>query len=238
MDSIRLMNRIDTKYVISVNELKELLLRAKDDYRAQEINGKRVASYRTVYYDTQDHSMYLMHHNGRKPRTKVRFRTYLDSGISFFELKRKNNHGRTRKKRIEVASMDSISNDNAQDFLADNNAGVTLDQLTPHLENQFRRITLVNNAKTERITIDTNIHFHNFTNNVDDDITGLAIVEVKRDGRSISPMHDLLIRMHVHPQGFSKYCMGCAITDATLKQNNFKQRLRKAFALMGRTYKN
>jgi hypothetical protein len=32
--------------------------------------------------------------------------------------------------------------------------------------------------------------------------------------------------LHIHPTGFSKCCIGMAMTDPHLKQNNFKQKLR------------
>ena len=57
-------------------------------------------------------------------------------------------------------------------------------------------------------------------------LPGIAIVELKRDGRTPSPMHDLFIRTHVHTMSFSKYCVGCALTDPALKQNRFKERIR------------
>lgn len=53
----------------------------------------------------------------------------------------------------------------------------------------------------------------------------LAIIELKRDGHHPSPMHDLLIRMHVHPGGFSKYCIGSTLTNPNLVNNNFKEKL-------------
>ena len=41
MREIRLMNRIDTKFVTTVPVLLQLLEMAKDDYWAQEIDGER-----------------------------------------------------------------------------------------------------------------------------------------------------------------------------------------------------
>ena len=53
-----------------------------------------------LYFDTDDYEMYRMHHAGRTVREKIRVRTYLDSLDTFLEVKNKNNHGRTKKKRI------------------------------------------------------------------------------------------------------------------------------------------
>ena len=59
MSGIKLMNRTDTKFVTTVDRLRLLLKLAHDDYRAQEIDGKRIASYYTAYFDTPDNNMYI-----------------------------------------------------------------------------------------------------------------------------------------------------------------------------------
>ena len=102
MDGIRLMNRVDTKFVTTDAMLEEILLRAESEYRVLEIDGIRMSAYDTLYYDTADLEMYMAHHNRRLRRYKVRTRTYLNSGESFLEIKRKNNRGRTKKKRIRI----------------------------------------------------------------------------------------------------------------------------------------
>ena len=104
MKSIRLMNRMDTKFVTTVDMLVRLLDLCKGSYYSQSINGKRVSPYRTTYWDYPErHDMFHFHQAGHLPRTKVRARTYLDSGHSFLEIKRKNNHGKTKKKRVAVS---------------------------------------------------------------------------------------------------------------------------------------
>ena len=231
MKDIRLMNRTDTKYVVPVAVLVPLLEAAREDYRVQEVDGERNIAYRTVYYDTADQKMYIAHQNGKKTREKIRMRTYVSSGLSFLEVKNKNNRGRTDKKRIKVdADSDYMHSEETRFFLA-KHARYSPDELVPHIENQFNRITLVNRGMTERLTMDTGLCFHNYSNDRNGSLTGIAVVELKRDGRTPSPMHDLLIRMHIHTMGFSKYCIGCAFTDPTLKQNLFKERIRRVLKL-------
>ena len=95
MDSIRLMNRIDTKYLTTTSVLVRLLEdAAARGYRALETDGTRLCPYDTLYYDTPELQMFLDHHNRRLVRQKVRTRTYVGSGQTFLEIKRKNNHGR------------------------------------------------------------------------------------------------------------------------------------------------
>ena len=102
MKGICLMNRIDTKYMMPVNMLPQLLTRLEHDFRIQQVNGQTVGQYWTLYYDTKELEMYLNHHNCRLPREKIRMRTYLDSNLTFLEIKRKSNKGRTSKERIQL----------------------------------------------------------------------------------------------------------------------------------------
>ena len=118
MDSVKLMNRVDTKFVTSYENFLNLIPFLKSNYYLQEIDGKRIAQYHTVYYDTHNVSMYINHHNGRKVRKKVRMREYLESNLCFLEVKSKNNKGRTSKKRIKIINPQIIETDpNTADFL-------------------------------------------------------------------------------------------------------------------------
>ena len=81
MKGIRLMNRIDTKFVTTLPVLEELLRRAQPEYYVQETGGRRIMHYNTLYFDTASHDMYIMHQNGKKNRQKIRVRSYSDSGI-------------------------------------------------------------------------------------------------------------------------------------------------------------
>ncbi|MBP5346520.1 MAG: polyphosphate polymerase domain-containing protein [Bacteroidales bacterium] len=233
MKGVKLMNRIDTKYVIPLPRLVPLLQIAAPDYYVQCTDGKRTAGYHTIYLDTADHRMYNLHEAGRKVRQKIRIREYLDTHNTFLEVKKKNNHGRTKKKRIEVPDC-RLEADTCIQTLPSESSGFIaersdyrLSQLMPHVENRFERITLVNRAFTERLTIDLGVRFHNDETNSDADIGHLVIIELKRDGATFSPMYNLLVRMHIHPGGFSKYCIGCALTNPQLRRNNFKEKLHR-----------
>lgn len=226
MKEVKLMNRIDTKYVIPLPQLVPLLHYAAAEYFVQCTDGKRTAAYHTIYLDTADHRMYNIHQAGRKVRQKIRIRHYLDTGNTFLEVKKKNNHGRTKKKRIEVPQMECTDRTDCREFIAAKSS-FTMEQLKKHVENRFERITLVNRAFTERLTIDLSVRFHNYETDRDADIGHLVIIELKRDGATYSPMYNLLLRMHIHQGGFSKYCIGCALTNPQLRQNNFKEKIRR-----------
>ena len=231
MRSIRLMNRIDTKFVTTVPMLRQLLLLAKDDYFVQESQGERISPYYTLYFDTPDCKMYNRHEAGHLSRQKVRVRSYVNAGLNFLEVKTKNNHGRTKKKRIEALNFDPENHSifNVQSSLFSDFLQTYLkypqQSLVRQVENRFDRITLVNKAKTERLTIDTNLRFHNIRTNNYRFMEELVVIELKRDGLQPSPILPLLTKLRIHPHGFSKYCIGSALTNADLRRNRIKPRL-------------
>ena len=237
MDSVSLMNRKDTKYLATCNQLESLLDVVRDKYMVlvKTSDDNRFSEYITTYFDTPERDMYIAHHNKRLTRQKVRVREYLDSGDVFFEVKRKNNHGKTKKKRIPVAGVDTLYRDGADRFL-DGVAlmPIPLKNMEPYVRNHFERITLVNNQKSERLTIDTGLSFQNLVTGNKFDLTGLVVIEVKRDGLCYSPIVDILRELRIKPSGFSKYCIGAALTDMSIKRNNFKMKLRKVGKLVDR----
>jgi hypothetical protein len=223
MSGVKLMNRTDTKFVTTTDRLRLLLQMACNDYYIQEIDGGRNLEYDTTYFDTTAFDMYNQHQWNHTNRQKIRFRTYCVSGLQFMEVKTKNNHGRTKKKRIEVTDM-NLEEQEKCDFLG-KYLRYGVDTLQPALNNHFSRITLVNKAKTERLTIDSALHFHNIVSGVDKDMGDLVIIELKRDGLVYSPVLEMLRQLRIHPHGFSKYCMGSALTNPELRVNRFKRKL-------------
>ena len=223
MSGVKLMNRIDTKFVTTTDRLRLLLEMARQDYYVQEIDGERNLEYDTTYFDTKGFDMYNQHQWNHANRQKIRFRTYCISGLQFMEVKTKNNHGRTKKKRMEVSDMD-VNQREKRDFLG-RHLRYGVDTLQPALNNHFSRITLVNRAKTERLTIDSGLRFNNYVSGQQKDMGQLVIIELKRDGHSYSPVLEILRQLHIHPHGFSKYCMGSAMTNPQLPVNRFKRKL-------------
>lgn len=226
MGSIRLMNRIDKKYVTNINMLLKLLNLCKEDYFVQEINGVRICPYHTVYFDTEDHKFYFDHQYGHCPRRKVRVRTYVQTGMSFLEVKKKNNHGRTKKTRIPIDSELATYSESTDSFLKEA-CGLAMSDMHRVVENRFQRITLVNKAKTERLTMDFQIRFHNFETDFRCDTGDLAVIELKRDGLAYSPVKEMLRELRIKENGFSKYCIGTVLTNPYIKQNRFKKKMVK-----------
>ena len=230
MSAVKLMNRVDIKYVADDLTVTKLFSLIKDEYYVQEIDGKRVAAYDSVYYDTVDNRMYIIHQDKKLKRDKLRVRNYVDTGNYFCEVKHKNNHGRTKKKRIEVGEkvFADLNGDPAvREFVEKQLPDYDFDGFMKKLSTSFERVTVVNKGKTERITIDFNVRFHNFENGNETGIAPLVIMELKRDGQCESFFQKTLFEMRVKPLSISKYCIGRALTDKTLKQNRFKKKIIK-----------
>lgn len=224
MKSVKLMNRTDTKFVTNTSKLYQLLKMAQQDYYVQVIDGERNLDYDTTYFDTTAFDMYNMHQSGHLNRQKIRFRTYCINHLQFMEVKTKNNHGRTKKKRIEVSDMD-LNDEEKRQFLH-KHLRYEVEELQPVLSNHFSRVTLVNKGMTERLTIDTGLNFHNLLNGNGKDMGQLVVIELKRDGLVYSPVLQMLRQLRIQPHGFSKYCMGSALTGQDhLPVNRFKCKL-------------
>ena len=235
MESVKLMNRIDTKFAVPMAVLPAILQAAEKDYYAQEIDGKRIATYDTMYYDTDTLDMYIRHHDRQLVRQKIRVRQYVESRLTFLEIKRKNNKGRTKKKRILVPGFalqgDTLGETkkelwSVETFIAAKSR-YQWSELSPHLSTKFHRITLVNKAKTERLTIDMDLVWDNVVTGEKKSYDQLVIIELKRDGNVYSPMTEIMLDNRIKPLKISKYCIGTALTSPHLKRNRFKAKIRK-----------
>lgn len=219
MDSVKLMNRIDTKYVCSIESVPLLLFDIIHSYKVLEISENRIMPYETIYYDTSDFKMFIDHQNGKLNRYKVRHREYLNTGVNFLEIKFKNNKGRTIKSRI---SSDCQLSRAESEFISKSSPFVASD-LEPKLWNSFKRITLV--GEDERITIDFTLCFNN-GNGHSAEYYNLGVIEVKQSKYNSSSVIKQTLRNHrIFPSGFSKYCIGTASLYNHLKINRFKSKL-------------
>jgi len=100
MDRVALMDRIDSKYIFNIHELPGFLEKLRPYYAVLDINEQEIFSYESLYFDTPNFDLYRFHHRGKLNRFKFRIRKYVESNLLFFEVKFKNNKGRTYKSRI------------------------------------------------------------------------------------------------------------------------------------------
>jgi hypothetical protein len=224
MDNVRLMDRIDTKYILTASKVSDLLELMKEGYRVLEINGHSISSYNTTYLDTPDYLFFNQHVTGRIERSKVRFRTYNSTGITFLEIKRKTKKERTVKWRIENNLDDDNCNEKAIKFIG-KHIPCNSELLIPVIKNDFKRITLVGIEVPERITIDLDLSFSGNDGQICE-LPFIAVAELKSEGLAIrSPFTGIVKRLSIYPSGFSKYCVGSAIIYDIPRRNILKPTL-------------
>jgi hypothetical protein len=224
LDAVTLLNRFDTKFLLSESQLGALLPRLAEDYLVLEVEGRRLHQYRTLYFDTPGFALYRRHHAGRIVRRKVRSRAYVDSGLSFFEVKAKDEQGRTIKHRL---ATDTLLTELSPDARALLKIHMRADErrVEPKLRNDFLRITLVGKACAERLTLDMGVQF-------DCDgrtaiLPGVVIAEVKQSGADDgSPFMQLMRETLRESTSVSKYCVGVALLVQDIEHDAFEEKLR------------
>lgn len=225
MDAVALLNRTDTKYMLTHSQLLAALAAVQNDYWMLAVNGQRLNHYRTLYFDTPNFDLYGMHVNERSNRYKVRSREYADTNLAFLEVKHKTPKGRTIKDRVHtqklVLGMDLASEAWLEDvFPYDSRV------LEPKLWNSFTRLTLVGKRCPERVTLDVDLSFQ--ANGQSVQLDQLAVAEVKMDVCSqVSPFREQMHTQHIPVDGFSKYCIGIAMLYDQVKKNSLKPKLHK-----------
>lgn len=213
IDTINLMNRIDTKFIVPISILYELL-DVISDYYVLEINGYRNSLYDTTYFDTINYDMFMDHAQDIENRQKIRVRKYLCNNLKFLEVKTKISGDRTVKNRIKVKHK-GLKRKKNQEFIS-KYSKYDLSVLQKSIRTKFNRFTLVNPEKTERITIDTSLHFINKKMMKEVYVDDIAILELKRNEKLDSRIKSFLDEHNIKSIGFSKYCFGMCLTNKYL----------------------
>lgn len=221
-DKISLMKRVDIKYVLHSKQLPNILLQAKKNYKRLKIKDRLMPVYQTTYFDTHDFFMYTAHHNGWLNRYKIRHRKYLDTNTEFLEVKFKNNKKITNKTRIYRSSNSDVLNKADKDFIS-NHSPFNAEELRASLKTSFDRLTLINNEKNERITIDNDLNFNFF-----EDVfapENLIICEVKKEpGKPLGEFEQIIRNQRIKPFRISKYCLGNYYLNNRVKHNLYKEK--------------
>ncbi len=225
LDTAQLHDRVESKVILHDAHVGDALARLAAEYQVLEHNGERVQGYRTEYFDDVVLSNYHDHHNQKLSRRKLRYRTYVNSDITYFEIKR-SVRGRTVKERRR--SKVPIGRLWPEDALFAHDRGTSQpDRMFPSLTVDYDRILLVKNDFSERVTIDLNVVFSSEATVVA--AAGLAICEFKQSVADRSS--PAVVAMERRPQMFSKYCMGLAACHPELRRNRFKRVFRNLAAL-------
>ena len=231
LDAVSLLNRVDTKFVLAESDLAALLPDLARDYLVLDVAGRRLHQYRTLYFDTPGFDLYRRHHAGQAIRYKVRSRAYVDSGLAFFEIKAKNERGRTIKHRLGTEALLTDLTPAARVLLAEH-APPNERAVEPKLRNDFLRVTLVGKQCAERLTLDLGIQFERDGRAAI--LPGVVIAELKQSGVDEgSPFARRMRAAGRHPTSVSKYCVGVARLVETVEHDAFEATLR-AFDLVAR----
>lgn len=220
MNSVSLMKRVDTKFILKESQLLEVLSKLYDDYKILQIDQERLMKYSTLYFDSQNKKCFKDHHNGKLNRYKIRMRKYLVSDICFLEIKKKNNLGITNKIRRQIKDFETNLTTESKEFITNSNINNLL--LEPSLYNNFSRMTFVNKSEAERLTIDVDLSFSFGAKEKKFD--KLVVIEIKQEGKRLNTtINRVLKSMSILPTNFSKYCIGISNTLDNIKSNRFKE---------------
>jgi len=169
--------------------------------------------------------MYLDHHNQKSNRFKIRLRKYIDTSTTFLEIKFKNNKNITSKQRKQIFSEYDTEKIKTERFI-EKNTPYRFSDLNEALTTTFFRITFIDKAMTQRFTIDIGLSYS--YDNVLKYYDSLVIAELKQANyNNSSVLFQALKTLRIYPQRISKYCIGNAVFNKELKQNNFKETIRK-----------
>jgi hypothetical protein len=220
MDSAKLLDRTDTKFVFPIHRLEGVLTDLSDHYRVLSIRDKRIFTYHTQYFDTPDLDMYYDHHNGKANRFKIRHRKYVESELGFLEVKHKSNKGRILKERTQSP----VPEIQTPDGFITQHSPYSPHNLNPTVINRFNRFTLVDKLVKERVTMDFNITFADRDREFS--VTDLVIAEIKQRTTDRHSLSYQVMRQHrIRPAVISKYCLGLTLLRPDSKSNNFKKML-------------
>lgn len=228
-----LQKRADNKYFVPWPIFVEFTKILSQTYSVMEIDGRRIFSYDTQYFDTPDLHNYWCHVQGRRKRFKSRSRIY-DTGLCVFELKVKNGRNETVKYKINYNPEDSRRiTPAAEEFLHSHLSAYGLDtqfELVPTLHNTYQRVTFagLENAGGERVTCDLNLRFGEGDNWLAQLSNNVVLLEIK-SARGRGYADQLLWRLGVRPGSGSKYCVGMSLIRDDLRFNRFARTRNRFF---------
>lgn len=220
-----LQARRDRKYLIPATHAVRLVELLPDEARVLAISEMRSFRYSSVYLDTPDLASYFAAARGRPGRWKVRVRSYIDTGGSVLEIKRRDRRGRTVKvRKAHPAALGERLDDAGREFLAGySEIGEDAGRLRPVLRTAYRRSTLLL-PDGDRVTVDIEL-CSTVVGRGQVRLAGMAIVETKSI-RTTCSADRLLWRLGHRQVRMSKYCTTLAALRPELPANRWTRALR------------
>ncbi|MCH2188763.1 polyphosphate polymerase domain-containing protein, partial [Candidatus Gracilibacteria bacterium] len=230
--SASFLKRIDRKFLVTTNQLCDILSDLSADFQALEIGDKRIFQYDNVYMDTPDYMFYHQHQNKLESRTKIRTRHYVDADMTFFEYKQKQD-GVTKKFRYQfpVGEHGQMTKGKERFFegvyqsMYDEKAP----KITPAIKTRYKRLTLVNTDGSERLTIDFDISTQDLRSKkaTKTKLENLVIIESKSMSKTCKSIEILKSHGITQAKSCSKYSLGVVYSGLAEKWDTFKNTMEK-----------
>jgi len=226
-----MLSRIDNKYVVQADELKQALPQLVQHFDVLEIEQQRAFTYDTRYFDDPERSAYYEHHQGLRKGFKVRIRRYADAGLCFLEVKVKGKRGMTEKYRLDhdpndISQLSAAALKFANETYSRQYGKPFRYDLRRVLDIRYKRITLVSKTGGERMTVDTDLQFWS-GDKAHSVGSGVFIVETKSKlGRGHADKCLRGVKVRLTPR-CSKYCIGMAALGQVTRYNRFLPAMRK-----------
>jgi hypothetical protein len=206
-----LLRRFDTKYIVPLQRIEDVYAALSDSTLILENDGRRVTSYVTAYFDSEDLHTYFDHLKKRRKRFKIRTRYYAESTNGFLEIKIKMPRGQTQKVRwpLDVSQAESQLSDEHRELLNEALQSSLYQPLSHQyrqtLTTTFSRTTLFDPATLERITIDFDLLASSDGASVELGHRH-AIIEIKSPTQ-VGHAHRIFTQLGIRPVSVSKYCI-------------------------------
>jgi hypothetical protein len=230
LEVAQLTTRLDLKYVLPLDRLTEFLDGLPPHLASLDVDGRRVFSYESTYFDTAGLALYRSHAQGRRRRYKTRTRSYCDTVDAMFEVKLKGRRSETVKFRLphDFRQRDRLTHQSS-DFLervVGDVYGLDVPVLRPVLTTTYRRATLVDVEHRTRATVD--VHLGWSDSRTVHRADHVAVIESKSmSGPGVADA--VLAEMGVRPVRMSKYCLGVALLNPDVAANPWSRLLRTQF---------
>lgn len=229
-----LQTRVDRKYVVPRGAAEQLLGSFTAAVRVLDMNGVRSFAYDSVYFDTPGLDSYLLAARGRRRRFKIRTRTYLDSNLSFLEVKTEGAREATVKERIPylLTDRDRMTADGldyVNETLAAAIGDVPAGPLEPVLSTRYDRTTLYLPESGSRATIDSDVTWQR-PGGRPWVLDGAVVLETK-SGSAAGPLDRHLWAHSIRPCRISKFATGMAALTPDLPANRWNRTLRRSLQL-------
>lgn len=227
------LERIDTKYLITLDQLDKILEALQDRFYVLTIKDVNIFTYDSIYMDTKDYLFYKQHEQGEENRIKVRTRHYVDSrDLAYFEFKQK--EGKLIRKFRYPCGVEGhgVMNKDAKRFYSSLAQSMDLsyakEEIMPSIETKCKRITLCSKQNDERLTIDLDVELRDMRDPSARTIKlgNIAIVESKSSGTN-GYSAKLMKKLKVKPaSGCSKYCLGVYYFGIMKSHDKFKNTIK------------